>query len=52
MGMFDFLKTQKNSYLTANVKTAPCPNINADIIMGRRINQPNTLLLYRKQWSV
>ena len=52
MGIFDFLKTKKNSCpAITNIETAPRPNINADIIMGRKIVQPNTLLFYRRQWA-
>ena len=51
MGMFDFLKTKKISCPTANIETSPRPNINADIIMGRKIERPNMLLFYRKQWA-
>lgn len=52
MRVFDFLKAKKSSCPTvSNVGNAPFPNIDADIIMGRKFNQPNMLLFYRKHWA-
>lgn len=53
MGLFDFLKTKKkqSDYMKTNNDNTPHQNENADIIMGRKPSDPNTLLFYRKQFS-